>query len=119
MQLTLIVGFFLFFESFLVAKDFCEVKNIRKFDYKLSNCIDSQLLFGYLEFKSKDSKFLYIENNSHNIKIISKYYDEIIDFINAVCLLDKKIRIKDVTNYDKLNADFSTTIILSCTTTRK
>ena len=119
MQLTLIVGFFLFFESFLVAKDFCEVKNIRKFDYKLSNCIDSQLLFVYLEFKSKDDNFLYIENNRYNIKIISKYYDKIIDFINAVCLLDKKIRIKDITNYNRLDADFSTTIILSCTTARK
>tara|TARA_B100001057_G_scaffold83386_1_gene79068 strand:- start:242 stop:595 length:354 start_codon:yes stop_codon:yes gene_type:complete len=116
----LIVGIlFLFFENFLVANDFCEVKNIEKFDYKLFNCIDSQLLFGYLEFRSKDNNFVYIENNHHNIKIISKYYDEMIDFINAVCLLDKKIRIKDVTNYDKLNADFSTTIILSCTSTRK
>ena len=66
----LVVGIFiLFFENLLVAKDFCEVKNIRKFDYKLSNCIDSQLLFGYLEFKSKDDNFLYIENNRYNIKI--------------------------------------------------
>ena len=116
----LIVGiFFLFLENFLIAKDFCEVKNIEKFDYKFFNCIDSQLLFGYLEFKSKDNNFLYIENNLHNVIIISKYYDEIIDFINAACSLDKKIRVKDVTNYDKLNAYFSTTIILSCTTKRK
>ena len=116
----LIVGIFiLFFENLLVAKDFCEIKNIEKFNYKHFNCMDSQLLFGYLEFKSEDDNFLYIENNRYNIKIISRYYDKIIDFINAVCFLDKKIRIKDVTNYNRLDADFSTTIILSCTTTKK
>lgn len=115
-----IVGtFFLFFWNYLVAKDFCEVKNIEKFDYKLFNCIDSKMLFGYLEFKSKNSNFLYVQNNRYDVKIISKYYDEITDFINNACSLDKNIRIKDITNYDKLNYDFSTTIILSCTYTRK
>ena len=116
----LIVGIsFLFFWKSLVAKDFCEVKNIEKFDYKLYNCIDSKLMFGYLEFKSKDTNFLYIENNRHSIKIINKYYVEVIDFINTACSFDKKIRIKDVTNYNRIDDDFYTTIILSCSYQKK
>ena len=115
------IGIFLFFflHNFLFAKDFCEIKNIEKFEFNFFNCNESQMLFGYLKFVSEKSNFSYKINDLYDVKIINNYYDEITSFIDQFCSEKKKIRIKDITNYNKLNNNFITTIVLSCTYNKK
>ena len=99
----------------MFAKEFCEVKNIEKNNVEALNCIDAQTVFGYIEFISKTDEFIYILDNNFKLQIISTYYENIQIFIEKFCSKNKKIRIKDVTNYDKFMNNYKTKIILSCT----
>ena len=101
------------------AKNFCEIENIQNKDIDTFNCKESQILFGYLNFISEKSKFSYKKNDQHNLKIIDNFYDDVINFIKKLCSEEKKIKIKDITNYDRLRKTFKTKIILSCTYKKK
>ena len=119
-KLTIKIGIFVCMVSnSLIAKDFCEINIIEKYDYDILNCSDSQPFFGYVKFASKKNNFSYVEDSRYKIEIISEYYSEIINMIKKLCYINKKIRVKDVTNYNEEKNEFSTTIILSCIYKRK
>jgi len=105
---------FFFIDYPVNAKKFCVIKDIQNKDFGTFNCVESQTLFGYLDFISEKSKFSYITNDQYNLKIIENFYDDVINFINKLCSEEKKIKIKDITNYDKLGKNFKTKIIVSC-----
>lgn len=113
-MLKTIIFIIIFFGNSLFSKDFCEIKDIKKYDLNLLNCNESQQLFAYLKFTSRKGNFTYKKNNRYDVKIINDYYYQITNFINKFCSEKKKIRIKNITNFNKVKKNFNTKIILSC-----
>lgn len=98
-----------------VSKDFCKIHNLLLFNEQQNDCANGQLLFAYLNFKSKKSNFYYYYNRFYDLEILEKYYDQILYFIDNACDENFKIKIKQITNLDKKSSkNFANTIIITC-----
>ena len=97
-----------------LAKSFCVIENIKNFETQNINCSDKDLVFGYLNFNSKNSNLEYIEDKKKNLKIIKLYEKDINKFIDDLCYIDNNLRIKEVINFDKEKNIFKVALIISC-----
>ena len=114
-MLKLII-FFLLFPIKTDSKTFCKVDNILNEKNQVLQCKEDQLLFGYLNFKSKDSNFEYIIEETLNLKIISKFKLPIIKFIKNYCDYSKNtLKIKEITNLNTYGpGKYITKVVISC-----
>tara|TARA_X000000368_G_scaffold314474_1_gene252083 strand:- start:187 stop:543 length:357 start_codon:yes stop_codon:yes gene_type:complete len=110
--------FFIFFliinfDFNLESKDYCEVKNIFYIKGEI-NCYDNQLLFGYMKFTSNSNKFEYEYNKELKLENIKKYNKKITEYIKDFCYMDKNLKVKEITNYNKYKFNYETRIIITC-----
>ena len=112
MYKILITLFFINFESF--AKSFCIIENLENFDNKKINCKNKDIVFGYLNFNSKNKNLDYVEDNKKNIKVVKKYHKNINKFIDDLCYLDNYLKIKEIINFNKKKNIFKVVLIISC-----
>jgi hypothetical protein len=97
-----------------LAKSFCVIENIKNFENQNINCLDKDLVFGYLNFNSKNSNLEYIEDKKKNLKIVKLYQEDINKFIDDLCYIDNNLRIKEIINFDKEKKIFKVALIISC-----
>ena len=104
---------FLFFPYYSEEKDYCEVFEIKP-DLKYENCIDKQTVFAYLDYFHNEPNIKYEFNATYKVKIPTIYKRLILNFLEQNCYTnEKKVRIKEITNYDE-NENYKTKIIISC-----
>ena len=97
------------------AKEFCEINNFFSNSDKRVPCKKGNILFGYQEFDSDNSKFEYEFNKEFKISIIKVYSNEIINFLQRFCVNNHFLKIKEITNLNKeSNFKFNTKIIVTC-----
>ena len=100
--------------SDVFSSDYCEIMDILTFKKPLTNCNESQIVFGSFLFNSEDSNLLYTDNLDYNVKIIYKFEKEIIFFLDNYCQ-KKGVKIKEIINLnDSLNDKYSVKVIISC-----
>ena len=112
MYKILILLIFISFESF--ATNFCIIENLKNYDNKKIYCKDKDLVFGYLNFDSKNKNLEYVEDYKKNIKIVKKYHKNINKFIDDLCYFDNYLKIKEIINFDKKKNIFKFVLIISC-----
>ena len=94
----------LFFTCVCESREFCTVDNILVYDYKKKPCIENELLFGYLTFKSNKRNLNFILDKDLDIKTPDIFRNEIKTFIKLTCKKEKKtLKLKTITNFDKYN----------------
>ena len=97
-----------------LAKSFCIIENIKNFENQNIKCLDKELVFGYLNFNSKNSNLEYIEDKKRKLKIVKLYQKDINKFIDDLCYIDNNLRIKEIINFDKAKKIFKVALIISC-----
>ncbi len=112
MYKILITLIFINFESF--AKSFCIIENLENFDNKKINCKNKDIVFGYLNFNSKNKNLEYVEDDKKSIKIVKKYHKNINKFIDGLCYFDNYLKIKEIINFDKNKNIYKVVLIISC-----
>ena len=111
MQKLSIILYFFGFNIF--SSDFCVIDNILEKNEKLVNCNDEKLLFGYLEFKSKNKDLKFLFNKEFNEYVPQIYKSEILTFIRKNCY-KKTLKIKTITNFNNRLGDYLNEIIIQC-----
>ena len=117
-NIKMIIFFILINLTFLPteSKDFCEVKNILLlFNDKIENCEINQIIFGYINFNSKNDNLKFKNIDELNVKIPIKFQKEILLFIKNNCHKNN-LKIKTITNLIKntnIN-EYNNKIIVSC-----
>ena len=110
----IIILFLILFNLESLAKSFCIIENIKNFENQNINCLDKDLVFGYLNYNSKNSNLEYIEDKKKNLKIVKLYQEDINKFIDDLCYIDNNLRIKEIINFDKEKKIFKVALIISC-----
>ena len=111
MFVILIIIFFSF-DAF--ATNFCVVKDIMKVKNKNIECINKDLIFGYLKFYTTSRNLEYITDKEKNIKIVKSYHTQINEFIDKFCYIDSSLKVKEIINFRKEKEKFETILIISC-----
>ena len=102
----------LFFPYYSEGRGYCEIFEIKQ-DLKYKNCTDKQTVFAYLNYFHNEPNIKYEFNLTYQVKIPTIYKRLILNFLEQNCYIKKKIRIKEITNYDD-NINYKTKIIVSC-----
>tara|TARA_A100001015_G_C14568159_1_gene548007 strand:+ start:156 stop:512 length:357 start_codon:yes stop_codon:yes gene_type:complete len=114
MLLIKFIFLFLFISKEVSSEaDICEISNITKIK-SINNCENNDLLFGYFEFSSQKSNHFLMKIEKYNIEVIKKYHSIFTKYIDNYCIQGKDIRIKNITNYNKIKKNFSTKVIITC-----
>ena len=96
------------------SKDFCIINNILSIKKNEIRCKNNQILTGFLTFKSDISNLNYSKDNSFNLLIISKYKNEILNYLEKYCR-KQDVRLKEIINLDKSDEKkYSVKVIITC-----
>ena len=106
--------FIIITKNVLSEENFCKIFDITKINHDLIQCNNNDLLFGYFEFSSKKSNHLFIKIKKYNIEVIKEYRKIFIKYLNNYCIKEKQIRIKNITNFNKIKKIFNTEVIVTC-----
>lgn len=106
-------------KDILFAENFCKILDITNINYDLIHCENNDLLFGFFEFSSKKSNFNFIQIKKYNIEVIKKYRKTFEKYLDNYCIKTQDIRIKNITNYDKMKKEFNTEVIITCNLKKK
>ena len=114
----LFIKFILFFllisKEILGAGNLCKVSDITNINLDLIQCENNDLLFGYFEFPSQEGNFLIVKIKKYNIEVIKEHRKIFEEYIESYCIKEKNIRIKNITNYNKIKNIFNTEVIVTC-----
>ena len=105
---------FLMSKNVLSTDNFCKIFDITNINHELIQCKNNDLLFGYFEFSSQKSNHSLIKIKKYNIEIIKEYHNVVVNYLDNYCIKEKDIRIKNITNYDKIKKNFNTEVIITC-----
>ena len=108
-----LIIFIFFFASSVLSEDFCVIHNILDKNEKIINCNEKQLLFGYLEFKSRENALKFSFSKDLNEYVPLSYKSEILTFIGNNCY-KKSLKIKTITNLDNKLDKYFNEIIIEC-----
>ena len=111
--MTKLIIFLYFFGFSLLSKDFCVISNILDNNQQILNCKDKQLLFGYIQFKSKLNNLKYSFNKEVNEYVPHGYKLEILTFVRNNCY-KKSLKIKTITNLNSKLDEYINEIIVEC-----
>ena len=107
--------FIVFFKHIAGSKGLCTIDNILVYDSRKKNCIENDLLFGNLTFKSDEKNLNFIFFKDLNIQIPDIFNNEIKTFIVQNCKKEEKtLKLKTITNYNKINNNYVHKITISC-----
>ncbi len=109
---------FSFFSIFLPtnSSDFCVIHNILNNNEINVICDKKKIIFGFIDYESNKKDLKYQNDKELKLKIPSKYYYEITDFINKYCYKKKdSLKIKEIINLNKSDdMKYLVKIIISC-----
>ena len=108
-----LIIFIYFFSFSLFSEDFCVINNILYNNNKILNCSDKQLLFGYIQFKSKQKNLKFSYNNEVREYVPQLYKSEILTFVRNNCY-KKSLKIKTITNFNSKLDKYVNEIIIEC-----
>ena len=108
-----LIIFIYFFSFSLFSEDFCVIDNILYNNNKILNCNDKQLLFGYIQFKSKQKNLKFSYNKEVREYVPQLYKSEILTFVRNNCY-KKSLKIKTITNFHSIQNEFINEIIVEC-----
>ena len=108
-----LIIFIYFFGLSLLAEDFCVIPNILHNNKQILNCIDKQLLFGYIKFKSKQNNLKFHFNKEFKEYVPFRYKSEILTFVTNNCY-KKSLKIKTITNFNSKLDEYINEIIVEC-----
>ena len=105
----------LFFYSFNInSKDFCIINDILSIKQNEIRCKNNQILTGFFTFKSDISNFDYIEDDKFNLLIVSKYKNEIRNYLENYCR-KQDVKLKEIINLDNSKEKkFFVKVIITC-----
>ena len=106
--------FIIITKNVLSEENFCKIFDITKINHDLIQCNNNDLLFGYFEFPSQESNFLIVKIKKYNIEVIKEHRKIFEEYIENYCIKEKDIRIKNITNYNKIKKIFNTEVIVTC-----
>tara|TARA_Y100001954_G_C15478276_1_gene439097 strand:+ start:275 stop:625 length:351 start_codon:yes stop_codon:yes gene_type:complete len=96
------------------SEDFCIINNILSIKKNEVRCQNNEILTGYFTFKSDISNLNYSKDNSFNLLIISKYKNEILNYLEEHCR-KQGVRLKEIINLDKSDEKkYSVEVIITC-----
>ena len=108
-----LIIFIYFFSFSLFCEDFCVINNILDNNNKILNCNDKQLLFGYIQFKSKQKNLKFYYNKEVREYVPQLYESEILTFVSNNCY-KKSLKIKTITNFYSKPDEYINEIIVEC-----
>ena len=111
MQKFIILIYFFCFS--LSSADFCVIYNILVKREKIVNCFDKQLLFGYIEFKSKQNNLKYSFNKELKEYVPHSYKSEVLSFVKNNCYKES-LKIKTITNLNNIPDEYEHKIVIEC-----
>ncbi len=77
-------------------------------------CKNNQILTGFFTFKSDISNLNYFKDNKFNLLIVSKYKNEILNYLEKYCR-KQDVRLKEIINLDESKEKkFSVKVIITC-----
>ena len=109
-----ILSFLFISKEILAAENFCKILDITNINHDLIQCENNDLLFGYFEFPSQEGNLLIVKIKKYNIEVIKEHRKIFEEYIENYCIKEKNIRIKNITNYNKIKNIFNTEVIVTC-----